>query len=333
MLHNNAGKRNHWIGINPRGTRSNRDGIGCRLKIVGASGLAQYFTVNTAGSYLSASDRRVLAGLGADETVKLIEARWPSGAVQRMENVKAGQWLKPGRANFPCRVRSRQVNVSRRALLAALSTPLFGQGIASRGVAPTAARKALGHSISCALYRCRGRSRTDASPVIYGDAAKASYIVETTGCGVAFFDYDNDGWLDILVLNGSRLDGRAGRNVEPALPEQSRRNLHRRHRRKPGLSRSGWASAVTVGDYNNDGFDDLFITYCGQNVLYRNNGDGTFTDVTKEAGLLAQQGPLGLRLHLRRLRSRRPPGPVRRQLPRVRYERTRRNRATRVTAL
>lgn len=93
VLHNNAGSRNHWIGINPRGTRSNRDGIGCRIKIVSASGLTQYYTVNTAGSYLSASDRRVLAGLGADETVKLIEARWPSGVVQRIENVNAGQWL------------------------------------------------------------------------------------------------------------------------------------------------------------------------------------------------------------------------------------------------
>ena len=55
---------------------------------------------------------------------------------------------------------------------------------------------------------------------------------------------------------------------------------------KAGLTRAGWASAVTVGDYDNDGFDDLFITYYGQNVLYRNNGDGTFTDVTEKAGLL-----------------------------------------------
>jgi hypothetical protein len=94
VLHNNAGKRNHWIGILPRGTRSNRDGIGCRIRIVGESGFTQYYTVNTAGSYLSASDRRVVAGLGADATVKLIEARWPSGAVQRIENVNAGQWLK-----------------------------------------------------------------------------------------------------------------------------------------------------------------------------------------------------------------------------------------------
>ena len=62
---------------------------------------------------------------------------------------------------------------------------------------------------------------------------------------------------------------------------------------KAGLTRTGWASAVTIGDYNNDGFEDLFITYWGQNVLYRNNGDGTFTDVTKEAKLLQTGKPWG----------------------------------------
>lgn len=94
VLHNNSGQNNHWIGFVPRGTRSNRDGLGCRIKIVTASGLTQYYTVNTAASYLSASDRRVVAGLGKDETVKLIEARWPGGTVQKIENVRAGQWLK-----------------------------------------------------------------------------------------------------------------------------------------------------------------------------------------------------------------------------------------------
>ncbi len=93
VLHNNVGARNHWIGLVPRGTRSNRDGIGCRVKVVSASGLTQFYTVNTAGSYLSASDRRLLIGLGADNSVKLIEARWPSGAVQVLENVKSNQWL------------------------------------------------------------------------------------------------------------------------------------------------------------------------------------------------------------------------------------------------
>jgi enediyne biosynthesis protein E4 len=93
VLHNNLGSRQHWIGLVPRGTKSNRDGIGCRIKIVSASGLTQYYTVNTAGSYLSSSDRRVLVGLGPDATVARIEARWSSGRVQRLENVKSGQWL------------------------------------------------------------------------------------------------------------------------------------------------------------------------------------------------------------------------------------------------
>ena len=93
VLHNNIGKDNHWIGIKTRGTRSNRDGIGCKIKIVSASGLVQYYTVSTAGSYLSASDRRVLAGLGKDREVSLLELRWPSGIVQRLEKVKADQWL------------------------------------------------------------------------------------------------------------------------------------------------------------------------------------------------------------------------------------------------
>ena len=104
------------------------------------------------------------------------------------------------------------------------------------------------------------------------------------GCGAAFLDYDNDGWLDLLVLNGTRLEG--------APPGASNR-LYRNNRdgtftdvtEKAGLTRSGWVSAVTVGDYDNDGFDDLFITYYGHHVLYRNNGNGTFTDVTEKAGL------------------------------------------------
>lgn len=94
VLRNDGGNRNNWIGVTTVGTKSNRDGIGARLKIVSASGLTQYFTVNTAVGYLSASDKRVVAGLGSDATAKLIEIRWPSGIVQKFENVKARQYLK-----------------------------------------------------------------------------------------------------------------------------------------------------------------------------------------------------------------------------------------------
>jgi hypothetical protein len=94
VLRNDGGNRGNWIRIETRGKKSNRDGIGCRVKIVSASGLAQYFTVNTAVGYLSASDKRLLVGLGAESTAKLIEIRWPSGAVQKFENIKTRQTLK-----------------------------------------------------------------------------------------------------------------------------------------------------------------------------------------------------------------------------------------------
>ncbi len=94
VLRNDGGNRKNWLGIATVGAKSNRDGIGCRVKVVSASGLTQYFTVNTAVGYLSASDKRVIAGLGDDSTAKLVEIRWPSGIVQKFENVKANQMLK-----------------------------------------------------------------------------------------------------------------------------------------------------------------------------------------------------------------------------------------------
>jgi hypothetical protein len=75
------------------GTRSNRDGIGCRVKTVTTSGLTQYHTVSTASSYLSASDRRLLIGLGGADRLRRVEIRWPSGIVQTLDDVKANQIL------------------------------------------------------------------------------------------------------------------------------------------------------------------------------------------------------------------------------------------------
>ena len=94
VLRNDGGNHNNWIGIETVGKKSNRDGIGARIKVVSASGLTQYFTVSTAVGYQSASDKRVIAGLGDDSTAKLIEIHWPSGVVQKFENVKARQYLR-----------------------------------------------------------------------------------------------------------------------------------------------------------------------------------------------------------------------------------------------
>ncbi|HYI96423.1 MAG TPA: CRTAC1 family protein [Bryobacteraceae bacterium] len=119
---------------------------------------------------------------------------------------------------------------------------------------------------------------------IFGGEKKNRYLVETTGCGVAFFDYDNDGWLDIFFVNGTRFE-----SVTPApsnrLFKNNRDGTFTDVTVKAGLVRTGWGQGVCVGDFDNDGNDDLFISYWGENALYRNNGDGTFSDVSKKAGI------------------------------------------------
>jgi hypothetical protein len=127
---------------------------------------------------------------------------------------------------------------------------------------------------------------------IYGGEAKNKYLLETTGCGLGFYDYDNDGWLDVFLVNGWRLEGfPAGKEPRCHLFRNNRDGTFTEVTKGSGLEhRTGWGQACCVGDYNNDGYDDLFVTYYGQNALYRNNGNGTFTDVTKEAGL-NQPGP------------------------------------------
>jgi len=174
--------------------------------------------------------------------------------------------------------------MNRRKLLALLSSPIFGQGVSSRGVRALPRGRPSGLPFNAHFTNVAAQAGLTA-PVIYGGLDKKDYIIETVGCGVAFLDYDNDGWLDIFLLSGTRL------NSPPAgatnrLYKNNRDGTFSDVTAKSGLTRTGWASAVTVGDYNNDGFEDLFITYYGQPVLYRNNGNGTFTDVTAAAGLL-----------------------------------------------
>ena len=128
--------------------------------------------------------------------------------------------------------------------------------------------------------------------MIYGETDKKRVIYETVGCGAAFLDYDNDGWLDILVLSGTRLDGPPAGTTN-RLYKNNRDGTFKDVTAEAGLVRTGWACSVTVGDYNNDGYEDIFVTYYGQNVLYRNNGNGTFTDVTAAAGLITREKPAG----------------------------------------
>ncbi|HKC12596.1 MAG TPA: VCBS repeat-containing protein, partial [Vicinamibacteria bacterium] len=123
----------------------------------------------------------------------------------------------------------------------------------------------------------------------------SKYLIETMGGGVAVFDYDNDGWLDIFFVNGAELTDPMPPGASPtkASPRFANRMYHNNHdgtftdvTERAGLAGThGYGMGVAVGDYDNDGFEDLYVTNFGSNVLYHNNGDGTFTDVTERAGV------------------------------------------------
>ena len=197
---------------------------------------------------------------------------------------------------------------------------LFGGGAARRPRARLS--PVTRHAARRAVCGCGERSGPERRRPSSAASTSNKYLLETTGCGVAFFDYDQDDWLDIFLVNGWRLEGfRQGQGARlPSVQEQSRRHVYGRHDRRPGWRAAGWGQACCVGDYNNDGWNDLFVSYYGQNALYRNNGNGTFTDVTKEGRTDAGPAALELRLRVPRLRQGRPSGSVRRQLYRSRSE-------------
>jgi hypothetical protein len=121
---------------------------------------------------------------------------------------------------------------------------------------------------------------------VSGGIDKKDYILETTGDGVAIFDYDNDGLMDIFLVNGTTLDGKGRGATSMSHLYHNLGNLRFEDVTvKAGLAKVGWGQGVCAADYDNDGYTDLFVTYYGHSVLYHNQGNGTFKDVTEAAGL------------------------------------------------
>ena len=181
---------------------------------------------------------------------------------------------------------------SRRVFLTGLfgstATACLGQGVAPHKAVAQARSKPSGLPFNSTFTDVAAKAGLRAITA-YGESDHKNYIVETLGCGCAFLDFDNDGWLDILLLSGTRFSN-APAGTSNRLIKNNRDGSFTDVTERAGLLKTGWACGVCVGDYNNDGFDDLFITYWGQNILYRNNGDGTFTDVTRAAGLPDSSG-------------------------------------------
>jgi enediyne biosynthesis protein E4 len=140
------------------------------------------------------------------------------------------------------------------------------------------------------------------APVVFEDATKASglstwqhvmgtrekkYILETDGSGVGLIDYDNDGWLDIYLVNGSTYDALSGKRTPPhaALFHNNHDGTFTDVAAKAGVTNDRWGFGVAIGDFDNDGWPDIFVANFGKNRLYRNNHDGTFTDVAEKAGV------------------------------------------------
>ncbi len=167
------------------------------------------------------------------------------------------------------------------AVFVGLGTLLWPQ-VSSRGVKALPRGKPSGIPFHAKFTDVAAQSGLTES-VVYGGVRNITYLTETSGGGVAFFDFDNDGWQDIFIVNGARAD-------EPAL--QPSHMLYRNQRdgtfARAQLKSSCWGMAVATGDVDNDGWEDLFVTCLGQNRLFRNES-GKFTDITESAGLLQKR--------------------------------------------
>ncbi|MBL8216532.1 MAG: VCBS repeat-containing protein, partial [Bryobacterales bacterium] len=169
--------------------------------------------------------------------------------------------------------------------LSLLAILLHAQGVSTRN-APAAPRLAPSGRPFLASFTDVAARAGLTHPVTVGNPTNKKYIIEANGTGLAAFDYDNDGWLDLFVVTGSRLEGFG--NTRPPT-NRLYRNLGNGTfadtTEKAGLARSGWGNGVCVADIDNDGDDDVYVTYWGPNLLFLNDGKGAFTEAAATLGI------------------------------------------------
>ena len=183
---------------------------------------------------------------------------------------------------FDSPISRRRLSERQPLLLSLISILILGSNslVAQAGVGPSNLKNA-----NIAQFEdIAGRAGVTAT-TIFGGVDTKKYILETTGTGLAIFDYDNDGWPDIFIVNGIMLEASSGENAPT-------NHLYRNNHDgtftdvtvKAGLVSTGWGQGVCVGDYDNDGWDDLYVTYYGRNRLFRNKG-GVFEEVAEKSGV------------------------------------------------
>jgi hypothetical protein len=177
---------------------------------------------------------------------------------------------------------------SRRGFLRTMSGALAAALLPRRAGARTAAPEA---ASGVSFTDVTGPAGLLRAVNVSGSPGDKQFLLEEMGGGAAFFDYDNDGWLDIFLVNGTTFDSAVRDRPRSYLFHNNRDGTFTDVTEKSGLLHSGWGQGCCVGDYDNDGHDDLFVTYWGKSVLYHNNGDGTFADVSESSGIARPRGP------------------------------------------